>query len=105
MRLYTPTNQGQEKNQINFFFLYNQNTEKMRECVTREGEKVRERFETLRCVTYVRSPVKVVGRIRLELALLCARFQASSIHSRIGPGKRLEQPPAFQARIGQWTNT
>ena len=46
----------------------------MRECVTRDGEKVPERFETLRCVTYVRSPVKAVGRIRLELALLCARF-------------------------------
>ena len=88
----------------------------MRECVTRDGGRVeegreggggtiRQRFETLRCVTYVRSPVKVLGKNRLELALLCARFQASSIHSRIGPGKRLEQPPVFQACIGQWTNT
>ena len=68
---------------------------------------IRQMFETLRCVTYVRSPVKVVGGIRLELALLCAwfQFQASSIHSRIGLGKRLEQPPVFQACIGQWTNT
>lgn len=30
MRLYTPTNQGQKTNQINFFFgIYHQSTEKM----------------------------------------------------------------------------
>ena len=88
----------------------------MRECVTRDGGTVgrggdvvaiRQRFEALRCVTYmyVRLPVKIVGRIRLGVALLCARFQASSIHSRIGPGKRLEQSPVFQACIGQWPDT
>lgn len=95
------------KNQINFFCLYNQNTDS----VTRDGGRGgggrgnTPKVKTLRCVTCVMSSVKVVGRIRLELALLCARFQASSIHSRIGPGKRLEQPPLFQACIGQWTNT
>ena len=44
------------------------------------GGSNRQRFEILRCMTYVRSPVKLVGRICLELALLCARFQASFIH-------------------------
>ena len=41
---------------------------------------MRQRFETLRCVTYVRSPVKVLGKNRLELALLCARVP-SLLHS------------------------
>ena len=44
------------------------------------GVAIRQRFETLRCVTYVRSPVKVLGKNRLELALLCARVP-SLLHS------------------------
>ena len=40
MRLYTPTNQGQKTNQINFFFAFIIRALKKLECGTRDGGRV-----------------------------------------------------------------
>ena len=66
------------KNQINFFFASIIGPLRKWESVLpgtkvgwsggrRGGGAIRQRFETLKCVTYVRSPVKVVGRVAWNL--------------------------------------
>ena len=104
------------KNQINFFFASIIGPLRKWESVLpgtkvgwsggrRGGGAIRQRFETLKCVTYVRSPV---SRLSEESPGTCATVRSvpSLLHSLTNwPGKRLEQPPVFQACIGQWTNT
>ena len=87
------TYQSRSENKSNYFFLHLSSEHWKNDSVV-PGTEVGWRGKggggrgATRCVTYVRSPVKLVGRIRLELALQCARLQASFIHPRIGPWTR-----------------
>ena len=92
--VYTYQSRSENKsNYYYYFFAFIIRALKKWECGTRDGGRVEGEGRgggrgATRCVTYVRSPVKLVGRIRLELALQCARLQASFIHPRIGPWTR-----------------
>lgn len=98
MRLYTPTNQGQRTNQINFFFcIYHQSTEKMRMWYPgrRKGGGGRGAIRCVMCEVTCQACRKnspgTCATVRKPLS-----FTHELAHGR-------GQPPVFQACIGQWT--
>ena len=103
MRLYTPTNQGQKTNQINFF-LHLSSEHWKNECGTRDGGRVegegRGEGGNKMCDVWGHlSSLSEEFAWNLRYSALGSKplsFTHELAHGR-------DQPPVFQAFIGQWT--